>query len=215
MKLPLWTTTVTPFSKILAMILFILFPIFGFFFGIKYQILIDNTAQLNKSPFVTFKPSPTLDPSSQELSNISSWQTHMSPNGYSIKYPSSFKPVPSPRTNDVIEFSLDNGIMEIVFWKPFIIPNQFATIEQWRDEPKGLGGWPIYERRVTVNKIKGNEVYLYEGYIDTMPMINEYFPLSNRKYFEIRARFKNEKMSDLRYLKSIYYKIISTISFSL
>ena len=36
-KLPQWLITVTPFSKILAMILFILFPIIGFVLGMGYQ----------------------------------------------------------------------------------------------------------------------------------------------------------------------------------
>lgn len=37
MKLPQFLTTVTPFSKLLAMVLFILFPIASFYLGIKYQ----------------------------------------------------------------------------------------------------------------------------------------------------------------------------------
>lgn len=36
-KLPKWLTTVTPFSKALAMILFIAFPFLGFYLGMKYQ----------------------------------------------------------------------------------------------------------------------------------------------------------------------------------
>ena len=37
MKLPKSFTTVTTFSKILAMCLFIMFPFAGFYLGIKYQ----------------------------------------------------------------------------------------------------------------------------------------------------------------------------------
>lgn len=37
MKLPKYFTTVTPFSKALAMILFIALPFVGFWFGVKYQ----------------------------------------------------------------------------------------------------------------------------------------------------------------------------------
>lgn len=37
MKLPKWLTTVTPFSKTLALIIFITFPIFGFYLGRFYE----------------------------------------------------------------------------------------------------------------------------------------------------------------------------------
>ena len=36
-KLPTWATTVTPFSKILALSMFILLPILAFFYGRYYQ----------------------------------------------------------------------------------------------------------------------------------------------------------------------------------
>jgi hypothetical protein len=37
MKLPKSFTTVTPFSKLLALSLFVIFPIIGFFLGVTYQ----------------------------------------------------------------------------------------------------------------------------------------------------------------------------------
>jgi putative hemolysin len=39
MKLPKWATTVTTFSKTLALIIFITFPILGFWLGMEYQYL--------------------------------------------------------------------------------------------------------------------------------------------------------------------------------
>ena len=42
MTLPKWATTVTSFSKILAMIIFITFPIVGFISGMKYQQIINQ-----------------------------------------------------------------------------------------------------------------------------------------------------------------------------
>lgn len=41
-KLPEWATTVTPFSKFLALILFITLPFLCFFFGMNYQQKIDK-----------------------------------------------------------------------------------------------------------------------------------------------------------------------------
>ena len=41
MPLPKWATTVTPLSKTLALIIFITFPIVGFFLGVRYQQIVD------------------------------------------------------------------------------------------------------------------------------------------------------------------------------
>ncbi|HSW97802.1 MAG TPA: hypothetical protein VLF89_08305 [Candidatus Saccharimonadales bacterium] len=54
-----WTNTVTPFSKFLAMLLFILLPFIGFYLGTQYQQKIDivwqqtNEDILSKTPQVT------------------------------------------------------------------------------------------------------------------------------------------------------------------
>jgi len=45
-RFPKWLTTVTPFSKALAMILFIAFPFIGFYLGIKYQQQISVTTSV-------------------------------------------------------------------------------------------------------------------------------------------------------------------------
>jgi len=56
MTLPKWATTVTTFSKILALIIFITFPILGFLFGIKYQLIkstqthVATQEEMNKQP---------------------------------------------------------------------------------------------------------------------------------------------------------------------
>lgn len=41
-KLPEWATTVTPFSKLLALILFITLPFLCFFLGMDYQKKLDK-----------------------------------------------------------------------------------------------------------------------------------------------------------------------------
>lgn len=43
--LPKWATTVTPFSKYLAMVLFILLPFIGFYLSIRYQQQIGQSGQ--------------------------------------------------------------------------------------------------------------------------------------------------------------------------
>ena len=65
MNLPQSFTTVTPFSKILALVLFITFPIVGFWIGIKYQLnkfthestqipIKENGAETNESEFENY-----------------------------------------------------------------------------------------------------------------------------------------------------------------
>jgi len=60
--LPKWATTVTPFSKYLAMVLFILFPFIGFYLGLLVGANLRSTplpiAKLIASP--TTRPIPTL-----------------------------------------------------------------------------------------------------------------------------------------------------------
>jgi hypothetical protein len=64
MKLPKELTTVTPLSKALALSIFIVFPICGFFLGMNYQQLIDmnNQQQVIIEQNIT-KPTPTPTPS--------------------------------------------------------------------------------------------------------------------------------------------------------
>lgn len=117
MSLPSWATTVTPFSKILALILFISFPIFGFVFGMKYQSTVDKSNEelysniqsnaikptLSNLPAMTPSNLPSVLPSdsiknSSSSSNISNtsvtipkgWITYTNVKyGYSISYPPS------------------------------------------------------------------------------------------------------------------------------
>lgn len=57
MKLPKYLTTVTPFSKLLAAILFILFPILSFGLGVKYQ---QSADLINKNVLTSTTLNPTL-----------------------------------------------------------------------------------------------------------------------------------------------------------
>ncbi|MDO8497934.1 MAG: hypothetical protein Q7S61_05330 [bacterium] len=65
MKLPVWATTVTPLSKILAGIFFIIFPIIGFYLGIQYQKMAPSIPSSQTSP-----PSISIQPNT--ISKISS-----------------------------------------------------------------------------------------------------------------------------------------------
>src|SRR5260221_6709844 len=63
MVLPKYLTTVTPFSKYLAMALFTLLPFVGFYLGIQYQKMVTPSYPLTAhipSPHVKMMPHPTL-----------------------------------------------------------------------------------------------------------------------------------------------------------
>lgn len=47
-RLPKWATTVTPFSKFLALSMLIIFPIIGFYLGKYYQKTYDQTVNVTK-----------------------------------------------------------------------------------------------------------------------------------------------------------------------
>jgi len=72
MKLPPSLTTVTPLSKFLALSLFILFPLVGFYAGMEYQKAIRLIEQQTMNQ-PTQPPSPTnVQRQTDEMSN---WKT--------------------------------------------------------------------------------------------------------------------------------------------
>jgi hypothetical protein len=73
-KLPTWLTTVTPFSKALAMFLFILFPFVGFYLGMKYQQIVP----LNTT---TISITPTLTPETKNTGKYILYQDTQAPTG--------------------------------------------------------------------------------------------------------------------------------------
>src|SRR3989344_6075688 len=66
MKLPMWATTVTPLSKILAGVFFIVFPIIGFYLGIQYQRAVTSfpsNQPIQKIKLETSPTNPDISPS--------------------------------------------------------------------------------------------------------------------------------------------------------
>ena len=75
-KLPSWLTTVTPFSKALAMIVFIILPFLGFYLGMQYQQKITVSVpealevQKNITPMPTLIQLPSTSTSSASLQTL-------------------------------------------------------------------------------------------------------------------------------------------------
>jgi len=57
-NLPIWATTVTPFSRFLALLMLVILPILGFCWGTLYQSQIDSVKQPTKE-FIIYKNSYT------------------------------------------------------------------------------------------------------------------------------------------------------------
>lgn len=75
---------VTPFSKYLAMVLFIALPFVGFVIGMKYQSFLDNSYRT--SPIVEIQSSDSL-----KKIDVSSWKVYANKKYYfSFKYPVEF-----------------------------------------------------------------------------------------------------------------------------
>jgi hypothetical protein len=98
-KLPKWLTTVTPLSKIIAMILFILLPFVGFYMGMKYQektniapVVIDVNKSVNLTPTPTAAPFLVYPITQTNLKmDTLNWKTY-SLTAYPIKYLIKFPP---------------------------------------------------------------------------------------------------------------------------
>src|SRR5258706_5864740 len=89
MQLSKELTTVTPFSKYLAMVLFILFPFIGFYLGMQYQARSNTYIQLNHNnqAQIIIKKNPTPIPS-----QTNNWKTYTNTlESYSFQYPSDWK----------------------------------------------------------------------------------------------------------------------------
>lgn len=90
-RLPSWLTTVTLFSKLLAMTLFIALPFLGFYLGMRYQEKITVNIPVVSENQKTVVPTPqsTIKP-------ISGWITHKELNyNFSFQYPSDWGPAKS------------------------------------------------------------------------------------------------------------------------
>lgn len=80
-KLPKSLTTITPFSKTLAMILFILLPFIGFYLGIQYSYLLN---QVNKTTELTIEKNSSSESPDKNMN----WKTYVnSESNWQINYP--------------------------------------------------------------------------------------------------------------------------------
>jgi hypothetical protein len=84
-KLPPWATTVTPFSKMLALFMFILLPIVGFYYGRYYQKQLDRYQM--KPPVINYIINPAPTTAHPQNDKISCKTNGDCPSGYSCAQP--------------------------------------------------------------------------------------------------------------------------------
>lgn len=112
-KLPKSLTTITPFSKLLAMFLFILFPFVGFYLGYNYNKSLNYSNNLPINNYTS--PTQTTD----ETAN---WKTYVDNIvGFSIKYPSDWNIVKDSQyePNEDSYFLTSPDYKEIKNFQPF------------------------------------------------------------------------------------------------
>src|SRR5260221_1389123 len=93
-KLPKSLTTVTTFSKTLALIMFILFPILGFFLGIQYQA---TTTTTKESIVYSFEDCGSTQPKTKFSIQL--------PSGWNMNEPS----YPAGTVTQGQDYELSNG----------------------------------------------------------------------------------------------------------
>lgn len=152
-KLPSSLTTVTPFSKLLAGIVFLTFIISAFFAGMKYQGVID-LIKSQQANLVTTKPSPTPDPTA-------SWKTYaITPDSslgyasYQIKLPADWKQIEHSSNFQSIEtFQDTQNIYKLVIKEQKNFNNQTAKPFVNLREVTGLS----YDAPITVDEQQGTQ----------------------------------------------------------
>ncbi len=94
MKLPKELTTVTPISKALALLMFIVIPICAFFIGMNYKQMVDMSQKSTISVIEKTMSTPIPSPTIITLLDTSSWQSYIN-----TKYGYSFKFLPNLKTD--------------------------------------------------------------------------------------------------------------------
>lgn len=194
-KLPKWLTTVTPFSKALAMILFILLPFAGFYLGMKYQQQIsvsvsnNNLSQSNALPTPMPTSTVTIMPSPDPLISSASagWLTFTSPRkDYSINFPANwiYKLSPNAVTDINIQKPFGSGFSEFTpaVWISKSINKTNADFLTFV-----TGGNSNIEKniKVTDKQIGDYNVKEVVGLPSQMGEIDVYFPLNSDSFIDV------------------------------
>lgn len=187
MKLPKELTTVTTFSKYLALSLFIILPFLGFYLGRQFQKTIDDSF---RPPVVVTRQMPALAPTNLTGTNsaaldMSYWKEFKDPSGsYEIHFPQnwliSFEQ--SPRYKDKTDVKLEG-------------PEGHVDI-MWADSYGGACENPGYEK---VQIQSGEETICHAYHIQGQGKDN------NAEFWQLQKPFNPAKPLGI-YLNVFAYK---------
>lgn len=172
-KLSKWLTTVTPFSKYIAMFLFIFFPFVGFYLGMQYQ---QKVTTVNK---------PVATPTSNQSAG---WQTYTnSKHSLEFKYPPNFSPVNDSKSTVSFMDKLNtqerlSTLPDISFRTISIIPGEDYKNELIKDVVfAGSGMHPKSFAEFSSKMVENNTVYYIEtGLFEGILSFNYYFINKNQ-----------------------------------
>lgn len=154
-KLPTWLITVTPFSKALAMILFIILPFVGFYLGLKYQ---QNLSIYTGSMIQVSTSIPKLTPTPQSASNdILNWKTFKSNiEGFTLKYPEDWSKEESS-FNNLNGNSCTSGVEDLTcmerfdFVSPDSLRVRFVILNDEKDDRTSCGTQAVCATQNVIN----------------------------------------------------------------
>jgi hypothetical protein len=202
--------TVTTFSKLLAMILFIVLPFVGFYLGMQYQnkLTTGPTPQevqnaLSNSGSKGF-PSPTQTPAITHSAKFTplatslykpddylGWLTYTSPQGdYSLKYPSEWKPTGPvgsagyDKTNVYISKPPQPGFSE---FSPYVWVIKVTNKNNSDFKTFITENFPDIKKYVEVadSQIGQYKVKEVAGLPSQMGSISVYFPIDNNSFINV------------------------------
>jgi hypothetical protein len=128
--------TVTPFSKYVALTLFVLLPFIGFYYGMEYGEL---AAYSNGAAGLgNYAPMPSA--SDDYYSNVSEWQTYQNPNvGFRIGYPTDFDVQDSSSLTPSTDWRVGAGGVNGIRTLSLTIPHLFEPHTNFSDAMLTIG----------------------------------------------------------------------------
>lgn len=161
--MPKQLTTVTSLSKTLALVLFIFFPLLGFYLGVRYQQVIMLSYKLD-----TQQPS-RIEKDKNRIKDEPNQNTFQG-RGYKISYPSGFKMIESHEV-DKLSYENKNQIL--------------MTIRKATTTAKNIEEHAYTLMNTQITTINGNPAIEFINDIPGGPLINEYILVNNGTAYTI------------------------------
>lgn len=210
--LPQSLTTVTTFSKLLALFLFILFPFVGFYLGFKYSSLLSQTDQTQQ---VAAQPTPTTDPTAN-------WKTYTNTGyGLSFKYPPDWEVKDPKKTTDfetgigLIPKNKDNALGTPLYIIKYDNPNKL-DLKSWRNEynSKNILSHSFFPEQLEKTLIAGKQTYLTEKGDCEPNYCYLAIILVDDKIFMFYDDSTGYSQEEIKINRTIFNQILSTFKFT-